>query len=195
MKYNVALIPARPAFYKLYIQSAQRNFGNRYSQYLLGRDSIPHITLCQFDDANEFDEKKGTSQGALRKIIKQLKTQFVDHVFHPTFIGIHFLKLSSQFGELFSSDLFSVELLVQRERKLVSLHENVSSMVVELGFRVLNTLGEAYRPHLTLASLSAVATLSIPSFPHDLLGTPSFPFVVRLGLSDDYWQFAKVIDE
>jgi len=195
MRYNIALVPARPTFYKLYTQNAQRNFGNRYSQYLLGKDSIPHITLCQFDDSSEFDEKKGMSQGALQKILKKLGTQFLDHVYHPTFIGIHFLRLASQYGELFSSDLFSVELLVQRESKLVNLHEEVASMVIGFGFQPLNTLGAAYRPHLTLACLAAVSTLSIPSFPHELLGTPDFPFVVRLGLSDDYWQFAKVVGE
>mgnify|MGYP001029778095 CR=1 FL=1 len=196
MKYNIALIPARPTFYKLYVQSAQRNFADRYSQYLLGKDSIPHITLCQFDDAGEFDQKTGMSEDALEKITKKLERQFVDHVFHPTFIGLNFLKLSSQFGELFGvANLFSVELLVQREAKLVALHEKVVSIVTEFGFKPLNTLGAAYRPHLTLACLAAMSTLSIPSFPHDLLGTPSFPFAVRLGLSDDYWQYAKVLTE
>jgi 2'-5' RNA ligase len=193
MKYNIALIPARPTFYKSYTQSAQRNFANRYSQYLLGKDSIPHITLCQFDDASEFDEKKGKNQDGLKKIQKKLETQFFDHVFHPTFIGVNFLRLSSQFGELFSSNLFSVELLVQREAKLVSLHENIASTVVECGFEPLNTLGHPYRPHLTLACLAVATAASIPSFPHELLGTPSFPFVVRLGVSDEYWQFAKVL--
>lgn len=195
MRYNIALIPARPTFYRGYVQSAQRNFAHRYNQYLLGKDSIPHITLCQFDDTSQFDEKSGAGQEAVQKIIKKLATQFVDHVFHPSFIGIHFLKLSSQFGELFSSDLFSVELLAQRESKLVSLHEKVVSMATDMGFQPLNTLGAAYRPHLTLACLASLSTLSIPAFPHDLLGTPSFPFVVRLGIADEYWQFTKILHE
>jgi hypothetical protein len=195
MRYNIALVPAKPNFYKLYAQSAQRNFANRYSQYLLGKDSIPHITLCQFDDTSEFDEKKGMGEETLQKIIKKLGMKFIDHVYHPTFIGINFLKLASQSGELFASDLFSVELLVQREAKLVALHEEIAAMVIAFGFQPLNTLGAAYRPHLTLACLAAVSTLSIPVFPHDLLGTPHFPFVVRLGLADEYWQFAKVLSE
>jgi 2'-5' RNA ligase len=195
MKYNIALVPVKPNFYKSYVQSAQRNFANHYRQYLLGKDSLPHITLCQFDDASEFDEKKGMSQETLEKIIKKLEMKFIDHVYHPTFIGIHFLKLASQFGELFTSDLFSVELLVQREAKLVALHEEIASMMVAMGLKPLNTLGAAYRPHLTLACLSAMSTLSIPTFPHNLLGTPHFPFVVRLGLADEYWQFVRVLSE
>ncbi|MEY3182514.1 MAG: hypothetical protein RLZ35_499 [Pseudomonadota bacterium] len=195
MKYNIALIPSRPTFYKPYVQSAQRNFANRYSQYLLGKDSIPHITLCQFDDAGAFDEKTGSSAALLEKLLKKLGSRFIDHVFHPRFIGLNFLRLSSQFGELFSTNVFSVELLVQRESKLVDLHEEVASIVTGLGFEPLNTVGAAYRPHLTLACLVATGTMTVPSFPHELLVTPTAPFVVRLGLSDDHWQFAKVMTE
>ena len=122
-------------YYKPYVQSAQRNFGAKYSQYLLGKDSIPHITLCQFDDAPEFDEKGGAHQEAVQKIIKKLALRFVDHVFHPRFIGVNFLKLGSQYGELFSSEMFSIELLVQREHRLVELHEEVASMVMGFGLR------------------------------------------------------------
>jgi len=184
MRYNIALIPKSAAHYTPYSRAAQDNFGSHYRRYLLGRDSIPHITLCQFDDDGQFNGLEGRDK--VQDLVGRLELDFINHVYHPTFIGLNFLKHDFD-------DLFSVELLVEREIRLTELHHATMSLVTNLGFEVLNAHGVMYRPHLTLTCVEPPNFIHLPEFPLSLLGTSTFPFIVRLGEADDYWQYTQVL--
>lgn len=180
MRYNIALIPEKTSAYEPYVQCAQQNFGTIHKYYLLGEKSIPHVTLCQF-------EGHGDMSG-LAKVMKKLEAIYSGRLFNPVFMGLNFLKLTAEF-----SNLYSVELLVHRDQALSELHDSVTSMVTELGLVPLNAHASLYRPHLTLACLAKPDSVVVPRFPQNLLGTPDSPFVVKLGVADDYWQFVKSV--
>jgi hypothetical protein len=44
-RYNIALLPRHP---EVYTKLARECFARNAEGYLLGSDSLPHITLCQF---------------------------------------------------------------------------------------------------------------------------------------------------
>lgn len=48
-RYNIALLADNPA---PFTQAAKTLFGNNYDTYILSANSLPHITLCQFETSD-----------------------------------------------------------------------------------------------------------------------------------------------
>lgn len=167
MRYIIALLAQYPNFF---IQEAQKEFAGKHETYLLSENSLPHITLAQFNLENP---------ELLSKIWDELHNKIV-HIPQPKFLGLNFSKKSK--------NLWGVSLTVERSIDLVRLHNLVVGMLVQYNVKCLNQTEESYRPHLTLARIKE---LKIESFNDKLLDEA--PFVLAIGQSDQNGQFLKVI--
>src|SRR2546423_1683524 len=54
--FNIALLPKDDNFALACVDFAQANFSEQASEYLLGTEALPHVTLCQFEIETELEQ-------------------------------------------------------------------------------------------------------------------------------------------
>jgi len=166
MRYNLALIPENSEFF---IELA-KNFSLNAQHYLLGNNSLPHISVCQFI-CNEENQ------------LKKIKNQF-SHCIHKTFL-IHFSALRVKPG---MNGLTFIELEIKINPTLTNFHQENVNFLKKLHIFCENPFEVNYQPHLTLAAVNSQASFQAPSLPISLWNS-DFTCKPVLGASDSYWQF------
>jgi|GEM_PF-949609 len=175
-KYNIVLTPSLESS-KIFTQFAQENFRTLYDGYLLGDNSIPHISLCQFS---------GTKK-QLEQVIEKLKLLNYSPAYSPTLQSLNIVKLGGSFVGKHAADLGVV-----RTPEIMELHRIVTEVVEKVGLQPLNAKGDLlYRPHLTLAFFPPQTALSVYN-PEELFSEYT-PFTVAVGSADENWQFTKIL--
>ncbi len=167
MRYIIALLAQEP---EPFIQEAQRQFSPIAQGYLLSNNSLPHITLAQF---NVDDVYK------LGKIWNELLT-YIKDIPQPRFLGIGFSKKTKM--------PWGASLSVAREPELVALHLIVIDVLKNYGIQSITPSKELYRPHVTLARITE-PRLSL--FDDSILDPSSF--ILALGQGDENGQYLKTV--
>lgn len=119
--YNIALVPKKMS--DKVVQCAQQ-FAEIADQYILGKQSLPHVTLCQFVIEPEFIEQ--IWQQANKLIPQQT-------------IELTFNELSCI---TFDNQIFWTSLMPNHREWLTDLHEKTAKMLMKAPKR--------YDPHMTL---------------------------------------------
>jgi hypothetical protein len=106
--------------------------------------------------------------------------------FSPHFIGVAFVEgTRSYLGTTW------VELLVARgdeNSPIMKVHEANLEVLINFNLKPLNSVGNNYKPHLTLGRI--VMPVQIQTWSKDLCESNS-NFNLEFGLSDEKWQYAK----
>jgi hypothetical protein len=172
MRYIIALLAKLP---DLYVQESQK-FALISSGYLLSSNSLPHITLAQFDfsdiDFNDQELKLSQIWLSIQKQIISLP--------QPKFIGFGFTRKFQ--------DLWNISLTVARDPELVKLHLQITDILQKFDLKCISGFGDLYRQHLTLAR---VKEFKIYNFNNNLLDDVSFNLAI--GKGDLNGQFLEVI--
>ena len=166
-RYNFALLPTDRG--DLYVEIAQRFFKHHAVGYLLGKHSLPHVTVCQFH----------ASECALPALIDGVQGL-------NTTPCVHLSDL--RFSNKPNSNLWGASLSVQRSPELLALQQAVVRLLTAHDLVPLNPVGDLYTPHLTLAKVDAV---DLKDFPKSIFEPNQF--ALALGESDPLGQFTKVL--
>ncbi|ARN85121.1 2'-5' RNA ligase family protein [Candidatus Nucleicultrix amoebiphila] len=167
-RYNIALLSTGHP--EVYVHAAQKHFAQNAQTYILGPNSLPHITLCQFM----------AEQSSLPLLIKGLEKAEKSPSIQLT--GLRFSSKSPD------SPLWGASLSVARSSDLMRLHLFVAQLLYDHHLKPLNDTGDLYTPHLTLAK---VDHLDIQGFSKDILKKDQFDLI--LGESDDVGQLTNVL--
>ena len=134
MRYNIALLATEP---KMSTNYAQTQFAEDAQGYLLSEDSLPHITVaqCKVEDEN-----------LIRSIWQEIHEQDLN-IPQPYFLGIGMTKKAER--------LWGVSLIVARDPALVQLQSTIIGVLNRHNIECISPVGDWYRPHLTLARISA----------------------------------------
>ncbi len=165
-RYNFALITND---YQKYIDFAQNHFSTVAHNYLLGTNSLPHITVCQFY----------TSPDIVPKLIAEIPG--VDKEIPIDFRGICFTKKSDP-------NLWGASLLVDRSKDLLLVLDTIACILQQYDIEPINKIDEMYFPHLSLAQ---VTNTSLSNISQEILETNYFS--IALGESDDEGQLTAII--
>ncbi|MGN6670898.1 MAG: 2'-5' RNA ligase family protein [Candidatus Nucleicultricaceae bacterium] len=168
-RYNFALLSTGHP--ERYITAAEHHFQHLADGYLLGSESLPHITLAQFRADPE----------VLPALITALA--LVPHI-----IPIHLSGLG--FSNKADTPLWGASLTVARSSNLLTLHQTVVHILAQHTLSPLNATGDLYRPHLTLARIHR---LDVHDFKKDIFEGDTFR--LALGLSDELGQFKRVLHQ
>jgi 2'-5' RNA ligase len=169
MRYIIALLAVN---LQLFTDEAQKQFASISQDYILSQNSLPHITLAQFD----VDD----SNGKLTELMWDDLVSQITSVPQPRFLGFGCTKKFKVF--------WNVSLSVACDPALVALHTQVLSVLEKYNLTCVSETGDLYRPHLTLARIKQ---LKIDSF-NDALLEPH-EFVLAFGQGDINGQFVKTI--
>ena len=149
------------------IEFAEKHFASVAENYLLGKDSHPHITLVQFY-ATEVD---------YAKIVYFLET--ITTRPKPTILGM-------QFGyDSKDKEVLWAGLIVKRDEPLVGLHEQLVKFLTRHNIPCLIPTNELYAPHITLARIRTNTIASSRFEP-----TPNFNLVI--GIGDEFGQLKEI---
>lgn len=174
--FNLVLTPCQADFADLVTEFAGHYFTDHFTDYLLGENCLPHVTICQFQGppiskflegcpSSELSEFLGTD----KKRIIQLK---FDHFYLRAGTGRNASLTAPAKAERVSKTVeskapvsnaasFTVGLAVAFNPALLELQQNYFEKLKQLGYKPL-TQAEDYFPHLTLARLAG-KTLAMPS--------------------------------
>ena len=180
-RYNIALIPNKPGD-EVFTRFSRNNFNDISSGYILSENSLPHITVFQF----EYQSIN------ISNIVDNFDKLDIQKTYCPSFTGISLIMLDDPYKEF--KDQCAFELGVKKDNDLDLLHNSVVSSMENLGLTACNISRKMYRPHLTLATVSngkvfddrASFTLN-----KELFGKRKF--TLRLGIADERWQFNEII--
>ena len=171
MRYILALIPEEQN--RLAYLEAAQVFAGICDGYLLGENSIPHVTLCSFacDDP---------------QILFQ-PWQAITCPIRP--LGLHLKKGQTP------PNHYSLGITIARDIPLLDLHNHVIAILEGFKITPLNPSRDLYQPHLTLAGIRWEPSTSLQLSPilDALLSKPSLPFRLALGLGDDIGQYLKTL--
>ncbi len=164
-KYNIALIPTEKA--QSIIQCA--DFLSAIAdRYLLGINSFPHVTLCQFE-ANESD-------------IKSIWEKACNEI-HQKSIELTFEEFSCiSFDEI----IFWVSLLPDHRDVLIQMHAVIAGIVNK-------SIKSNYDPHLTLINTKDSTYENLVDKLTARYAPIQDAFVLALGRSDEIGQLIEVI--
>ena len=172
MRYILALSPPKH-FASLLIETANKLFAPYSREYLLSPNSLPHITLYQY-------ECKTDEQALI--IWSQLKRDFSSELV-PKITGVAFIK---------KGNLYQVELSVKRSRSLMERHLLAKKYIQAKAYKGLTEDGDLYRPHITLAQIDM--PINLPKWPDSILDNQS-PFTLTLGVGNDLGQYLREVAE
>lgn len=168
-RYNIALVSVQHP--EAYIKLARKYFKQDSEGYLLGPHSLPHITLCQFL----------ADESVLFTLIPELEKADKSPPIHLT--GL-------RFSNKHNSSLWGASISVRRSPELISLVEFVVNLLQKYKLVPLNSVGDLYTPHLTLARVNCI---NIKDFPKDIFIGDLF--TLALGESDELGQFIKILHQ
>lgn len=165
--YNIALLPIDDSFNQKLIHYSQVIDIN--APYKLGKDSLPHITLLQFqmDDSD----------------LEILKSNFQRlEVFNISTLGFSF----ARFKHL---DSWAVDILKSSE--LVSLQKKLKE---QCNILPINGFADSFSPHFTMAAWESQNNLPIKfDIEENIIYQDNIKCRLSLGISGPNFQFAKEI--
>lgn len=153
-----------------YIKEARHHFSLIADKYILGPQSIPHITLCQFYADLEIYPT------VWQEVIN------LGNCPQPEFTGFSFIKDHQ------NPNLWWAEISVSRKSELVNFQNKVTHILKKNEIDCLNDINDLYRPHLTLARIDK---LEINSLDAQLLQSETF--MLSIGVSDEVGQFTQML--
>jgi len=168
-KYNIALLPLNHS--DKIIKYAEI-FSNISDQYFLGKNSLPHLTLCQFRATSDEAEK------IWRQVYESLEKKSISLFFIEEISCI-----------TFDNQVFWISLLPEPNEELTKLHLQVANIVQH----PLNKSYKQYDPHITLVNTQSN---EYPQLVNQLkIAYTSFEdiFAIALGKSDEIGQFLEII--
>ena len=163
-RYNIALLPRTQSDFFI---SLAKNFSEIADAYILGENSFPHITIYQFDAAD--DQVKKMWESVLKLNIKGLKFTLAE------FSCITFDNVT------FWTSLLPIETAILKD-----LHEQVSKEI-NMPIKV------NYDPHLTLMNTKNSSYMDLAATVQKEFSPISDQFVLSLGKSDSVGQFTDII--
>jgi len=143
------------------------------SRFVLGRDSIPHVTLVQAQ--TEMEPQKFWEMFAARG--KQ--------AVKLTMAGICVLPTEGE-------DIW-LEVPVLRSQNLEMLHKQAVDLAEQVGARILSGVGDAYRPHVTVGLINRTSLQQIFSTPVNPLRTDGVKCVPYLALSGPNYTVGEIL--
>lgn len=183
---NLALYPQDARLASACVALAQANFKDQASEYLLGENAHPHVTLCQFlateghlesiwsavekldlEGARELDLGSNSSR-------KALKLRFHHFYIKP---GFHFHK-----------DKYWLGLAISATAELMALQKALHTLLAQMNIES-PTLPQSYFPHLTLARYHTADYDHPPQLkvlPALDIWQQDFVFQISLGRSNEY---------
>lgn len=162
-RYNIALLPCTMS--ESFIELASK-FNFPADTYILGKKSVPHITLCQFEATFEQVEVYWKS------------TQNINQPFEFTLDAFSFLT--------FNGTTFWISLLPNKTSLLHNLHAQVSNI---LGLPI----NPNYDPHLTLMNTQNPDNEKLSTSIVNNYQPVTDQFTICLGVSDAVGQFVETI--
>lgn len=163
--FNLALFPDDEQLMRACIDLAQANFADQASEYLLGEQAWPHITLCQFEAEVE---KLSTIWTAVEDL--QVPEVNFRHIYVMPGLQLHEGK-------------YWVGLAVDQTRALLDLQKTVYRNLKDCQIQS-TTDPESYFPHLTWARCHGNKPVYITSLPPKELWQDRHLFSLSLGRSD-----------
>jgi len=173
-KYNIALIPVEEKVTDQIVKYAKTQFQVKPAEYLLGPNSLPHITLCHFvaEEKQVEDISKriiALNQSSLELTFETQRSK--TYLAHPIW-----------------GKWSWVSLMPDRQDQLKEMHEKMATIV-----RPTNAAFDAYDPHMTLInSYDKEQCKKINETPQVF---PAFKgsFKIILGKLDDVGQVTEVL--
>jgi len=167
--FNVALLPQDDNFALACIDFAQANFSKQASEYLLGSEAFPHVTLCQFEFETELEQLR-----TLWLAMEDLQTM-------P--IPLKFRHLYIKPGAEIHKNNYWVGLAVEQVSNLSALQKSVYERLAHLGIQG-KTLPQSYFPHLTWAHCGNDKPPRLAFMPPNNFWINDHLFAISLGRSD-----------
>jgi len=164
-RYNIALIPIKES--ESVIKCAHF-LSNVADSYLLGKSSLPHVTLYQFQ-ANESD---------IRSIWERACSEL-----SQTSIELTFKKFSCI---TFDQTIFWASLLPDNEDALMKMHRTIADIIKQ-------PVKANYDPHMTLINTKDPSYENLVNKLSNIYIPIQDIFVLALGKSDEIGQLTKVI--
>jgi hypothetical protein len=174
-RYNLALLPEDAAFSARCIELSQTHFSKLAINYLLGPDSLPHVTLCQF--LMPENHVKAVWQYVEATLGRRYTVKFSNIYFSP--------------GKAEHRGLMTTGLKAVPEESYTSIQAHLHGWLDSRGYDVRTGTGEDYFPHLTLAVMKEAPTYPYIEWPDKVLGDQSRAFSLSLGLSNEYGAYIK----
>jgi len=166
-RYNIALLPESSSESVINLSS---QFSSASAGYLLGKQSLPHVTLYQFlSDPND-----------IARIIQNLESSKI-----PRSIDLIF----SHFSYItFDDTIYWASLLPNRIDELNAMHRDVAGMIA-------HPIKENYDPHMTLLSTRDKNYVSLFE-PTEKVYTPIMDtFTLSIGESDNIGQLINIVHQ
>jgi hypothetical protein len=91
--------------------------------------------------------------------------------------------------------LYAAECGVTKQSDLLALQQECLTILENHGLEPSNKVGDAYRPHVTLAFFEPPQNMTLPAIPLELLGSDKIAFAPQLGRADDCWQYVSVLED
>lgn len=166
-KYNLALIPEQKS--EEVIQFAER-FAGLQHQYLLGKNSLPHVTLYQFY----------CKENEIENISKEVAKRWHEPPIYLAFHGFSCLT--------FHNEVYWVSLMPNERDKLHKMHALIADIIK-------HPIKDNFDPHMTLlncASKNEDAKIQTIFKSYQLIKDS---FVLVLGKSDKVGQLTEILHQ
>jgi len=170
--FNVALYPQEPALQALLTNIAVKNLNGQTDQYLLGKQALPHITLCQFTGHKDCADEVWA---AVQDLAKQSITVQFSHIYIKAGDD-HLHRGKNWVGLSVVPDNFLPD-------SLSYLQGQVDARLRETNVTIL-TDSTKYFPHLTFGRLSRSCAITISSMPAAEFWQKKYQFQLTLGRSN-----------
>lgn len=164
-KYNLALIPMTE---NKYIVDIARTFCEIADKYLLGENSLPHLTLYQFE----------TEESKIKDTWDKVSQRWKEKPIELTFAEFSCIT--------FDDNIYWVSLLPNHTEVLYKMHEKIANIIEQ-------PIKKNFDPHITLINTKnkeyekEVEKFSI------LFNSFRDDFILKLGKCDEVGQFTEII--
>ncbi|MBP9093403.1 2'-5' RNA ligase family protein [bacterium] len=172
--FNLALYPQNAKLASACVALAQANFKEQASEYLLGEQALPHVTLCQFQASEQELESIWSEVEKLGLEAELLALRFHHFYIKP--------------GFQFHQDKYWLGLAITPTPELLALQKALHTLLAQMNIES-PTLPQSYFPHLTLARCHTLDYTNPPQLkvlPALEIWQQDFAFQVSLGRSNEY---------
>jgi 2'-5' RNA ligase len=172
--FNLALYPQEAKLASACVELAQTNFKEQASEYLLGENAHPHVTLCQFQTSEDQMESIWSEVEKLGREAELLALRFHHFYIKP---GFHF-----------HQDKYWLGLAVSATPELLAMQKALHTLLAQMNIES-PTQPQSYFPHLTLARCHTLDYANPPQLkelPALDIWQQDFVFQVTLGRSNEY---------
>lgn len=166
-RYNIALIPLNKSTQLTAIAESLSFIADKY---LLGKESLPHITLCQFTAASSD--------------LPLIWNTVLDN------LGQKSISLTlKEFSCITVANESWVSLLPNNRDDLNEMHTKISSFIKN----PIKKIYDYYDPHLTLINTTKIAYQKSVALLFSQFQPISDTFLLSIGISDQIGQFKKIL--